>query len=253
MLYICVKREILAAFRHGSGGELVKKILLVDDDTQMLDVMRRHLETCGFSIIYTNNGSEALILARESKPDLIVSDVEMNGLDGFALCKALKYSPETAAIPVILISGVSIKDDDVLSGHIAGCDDYVVKPFALPVLAAKISTVLRRYSVVPVLSVLGIRGQKFELDPASRTVKICGKPVMLTRKEFDLLVLMIEKKGRLLNVPYILETVWGYDIANYNDPSTVQTHFSTLRKKLGPKLASKLVSVTGHGYKFDSD
>ncbi len=226
-----------------------KKILLVEDDRKMLDVMRRYLENRGFSVIFTDNGSEALMLARDSKPDLIVADVGLPGLDGIDLCKAVKCSAETAAIPVIIISGGKTGDADIIAGYDKGADDYLTKPFSFSVLAAKINAVLRRYGAGP--AARKIREQGIELDPAARTMKLGGKPVALTRKEFDLLTLMLEKKGRILGVPYMLETIWGYDMATYDNPHTVETHISSLRKKLGPKLAARLVSVTGHGYKFE--
>ena len=226
-----------------------KKILLVDDDRKMLEVMRRYLENHDFTVIFTDNGSEALILARDSKPDLVVADVELPGLDGFALCKALKTSPETQHTPVIIISGGRTEDDDIVEGYGRGADDYLTKPFAFPVLTAKIDAVLRRFSAVS--GKKKIREPGLEIDPEARTVRIGAKPVPLTRKEFDLLALLLEKENRALSVPYILETVWGYDTANYNDPHTVEVHVYSLRKKLGPALASHIVSVMGHGYKFE--
>jgi len=228
-----------------------KKILLVEDDLKMLDVMRRYLENRGFSVIFTDNGSEALMLARDSNPDLIVADVGLPGLDGFGLCKAIKCSAETAAVPVIIISGGKTEDADIVAGYDKGADDYLTKPFSFSVLAAKINAVLRRYSTGSGPVARKIREQGLELDPIARTMKLGGKPVALTRKEFDLLTLMLEKKGRILGVPYMLETIWGYDMATYDNPHTVETHISSLRKKLGPKLAARLVSVTGHGYKFE--
>jgi DNA-binding response OmpR family regulator len=89
------------------------------------------------------------------------------------------------------------------------------------------------------------------IDPAGRTVEIKRQVINLTRKEFDLLMALITEEGRLLNIPYLLETVWGYDPASYNDPHTVGVHVSSLRKKLGPEIAAHITSVTGHGYKFE--
>ncbi|MCX5792902.1 MAG: response regulator transcription factor [Elusimicrobia bacterium] len=228
-----------------------KKILLVEDDRKMLEVMRRYLENRGFSVVFTDNGSEALMFARDSKPDLIVADVELPGLDGFSLCKAIKCSAETAGTPVIIISGGKTEDSDIVAGYDKGADDYLTKPFSFSVLAAKINAVLRRYGTVSGPAARKIREQGLELDPAARAVKLGGKPVALTRKEFDLLTLLLEKKGRILGVPYMLETVWGYDMATYDNPHTVETHVSSLRKKLGTKFAARLVSVVGHGYKFE--
>ena len=227
------------------------KILLVDDDRKMLDVMRRYLENHDFSVIFTDNGSEALMMARDSRPDLVVADVELPGLDGFALCKALKGSPATAHVPVIIISGGRTEDEDIVAGYDKGADDYLTKPFAFPVLTAKINAVLRRYSAIAGGGAEKIKAEGLEIDPGARTVKVGGKPAVLTRKEFDLLTLLLEKKGRVLGVPYLLETVWGYDMATYDNPHTVETHISSLRKKLGVKLARRIESVTGHGYKFE--
>lgn len=226
-----------------------KKILLVDDDRAMLEVMRRYLENLDFSVIFTDNGSEALMMARDSSPDLVVADVELPGLDGMALCKALKSSPGTSRTPVIIISGGRTDDEDIVEGYDRGADDYLTKPFAYSVLTAKIGAVLRRYGAAAPETF--IKEQGIELDPGARTVKAAGKPVPLTRKEFDLLTLLLEKKGRALGVPYLLETVWGYDMATYDNPHTVETHISSLRKKLGAKLAARIQSVTGHGYKFE--
>lgn len=227
------------------------KILLVDDDRKMLEVMRRYLENHDFSVIFTDNGSEALMMARDSRPDLVVADVELPGLDGFALCKALKGSPATASIPVIIISGGRTEDEDIVAGYDKGADDYLTKPFAFPVLTAKINAVLRRYAASSGGGAEKIKAEGLEIDPGARTVKVGGKPAALTRKEFDLLTLLLEKKGRVLGVPYLLETVWGYDMATYDNPHTVETHISSLRKKLGAKLAKRIESVTGHGYKFE--
>jgi DNA-binding response OmpR family regulator len=226
------------------------KILLVDDDRKMLDVMRRYLENHDFSVIFTDNGSEALMLARDSRPDLVVADVELPGLDGFALCRALKTSPQTARVPVIIISGGRTGTEDIVAGYDRGADDYLTKPFAFPVLTAKINAVLRRYAAVSGGKTF-IKTQGLEIDPGARTVKVNGKPAALTRKEFDLLTLLLEKKGRVLAVPYLLETVWGYDMATYDNPHTIETHISSLRKKLGSKLAKRIENVTGHGYKFE--
>ncbi|HAN05979.1 MAG TPA: DNA-binding response regulator [Elusimicrobia bacterium] len=225
------------------------KILIVEDDPQMLDVIRQYLENHDFRVIFTDNGSEGLIMAKDSKPDLAVLDANLPGLDGFSLCRVLKSSPETAHMPVILISGDRTDDEDIVEGYDRGADDYLAKPFDFQVLTAKINAVLRRYGAGRSSAVL--REKALELDPEGRTAKVGGKPVQLTRKEFDLLTLLLEKKGRVLGVPYLLETVWGYDMATYDKPHTVETHVSSLRRKLGGKLGERIQSVTGHGYKFE--
>ncbi|HAH30984.1 MAG TPA: DNA-binding response regulator [Elusimicrobia bacterium] len=229
---------------------MLKKILLVDDDKVVLDSTRRYLTGRGFQVAHTDNGSEAIILAREFRPDFVITDAEMKGLDGFALCKVIKEIPELAGVPVIIVSGSKIAEEDILAGYNKGADDYILKPVSFPVLLAKMKAVMKRYEAFCSdsckISRLGMI-----INPAARSVTIKDKVIRLTRKEFDLLTALITCEGRALAVPYLLDTVWGYDPASYNDPHTVGVHVSSLRKKLGPEIGAHIVSVTGHGYKFD--
>ncbi len=229
-----------------------RKILVVDDDKAILALVRKYLAGAGYSVVVTDNGSEGLMLVRESRPDLILVDSDMPGLDGHAVCRVLKKEAATQAIPVMIMSGARVADADVLAGFSGGADDYVMKPFSLPVLAARLEAVLRRYKASSAATGSKLKKSGIVLDPSGRTVKVAGKEVALTRKEFDLLAILIEKAGRALSVPYLLETVWGYDLSVYNDPGTVEVHISHLRKKLGPKLAKSITNLTGHGYKFEA-
>lgn len=229
---------------------MFKKILLVDDDSLVLNSTRRFLEDRGFKVSAADNGAEAVALARGSKPDLVITDAQMKGLDGFTLCRAIKETDGFERVPVIIISGSKVSEEDILAGYNRGADDYILKPFSFPVLLAKIKAVLKRYEGVAdkteKISRLGM-----VIDPAGRTVTLAGAVVNLTRKEFDLLMALITEEGRLLSIPYLLETVWGYDPASYNDPHTVGVHVSSLRKKLGAEIGARLTSVTGHGYKLE--
>ncbi|PKM98657.1 MAG: DNA-binding response regulator [Elusimicrobia bacterium HGW-Elusimicrobia-3] len=229
---------------------MFKKILLVDDDSLVLNSTRRFLEDRGFKVSAADNGAEAVALARGSKPDLVITDAQMKGLDGFTLCRAIKETDGFERVPVIIISGSKVSEEDILAGYNRGADDYILKPFSFPVLLAKIKAVLKRYEGVAEktekISKLGM-----VIDPAGRTVTLAGAVVNLTRKEFDLLMALITEEGRLLSIPYLLETVWGYDPASYNDPHTVGVHVSSLRKKLGAEIGARLTSVTGHGYKLE--
>ena len=229
---------------------MAQKILLVDDDAALRKMIRRYLESHSYSVVDTDQGSEALLLAKETRPDLVLTDAEMPGLDGHSLCRVLRQETVTNATPLIIMSGARVKDENILAGFESGADDYLLKPIALPVLEAKIKAVLRRYGNKEE------RGEKLEklgmeLDPLGRALKINGKPVTLTRKEFDLLILLVNKAGRVLSVSFLLENVWGYDAGDYTDPGTVEVHISHLRKKLGPKLGTHIVNVTGYGYKFE--
>jgi DNA-binding response OmpR family regulator len=229
---------------------MTPKILVVDDDASIRAIVKRYLAVNGFSVVITDNGSEGLLLIREAQPDLVLLDVEMPGLDGFAVCRVLKNETASRQIPVIMMSGNMIQEKDLLKGFEGGADDYITKPLSLPVLRARILTVLKRYETATKMDAK-LKKAGIELDPAGRTVKVNGTPVSLTRKEFDLLATLLSKPGRVLSVPYLLETVWGYDPADYNDPGTVEVHISHLKKKLGPKTAKRIVNVLGHGYKFE--
>lgn len=225
------------------------KILVVDDDRAILKMLKQYLTANGVAVVITDNGSEALLLIKDSRPDLILCDSQMPGLDGEALCRAIKREAQTAAIPFVLMSGERMGDKDVVSGLEQGADDYILKPFTMSVVLARLRAVLRRCEAAPASAVAGRTG--IELDAEGRTVKVDGKAVALTGKEFDLLAVLISKSGRLLSVTFLLEAVWGYDPANYNDPSTVEVHVSRLRRKLGPLRARHIVNNPGHGYKFD--
>lgn len=222
----------------------------MDDDAAFRKMIKRYLESRSFSVIETDDGSQALLLAKEVKPDLVLSDAEMPGLDGHTLCRVIKKETSLQSVPVILMSGTMVQDKNILAGLEGGADDYMLKPFSMPVMAAKIQTVLRRYENVS-HAAEKLKKCGMELDPSGRTVKINGKPATLTRKEFDLLTLLVSKPGRVLTTAFLLEAVWGYDLADYNDPGTVEVHISHLRKKLGPKIAPHIVNMKGVGYKFE--
>lgn len=225
------------------------KVLVVDDDPTISRLIKRYLEEHAYSVLVTDNGSDALLLAKEGQPDLVLADVQLPALNGHQLCRILRQETATQSIPLILMSGEKIDEKNVLAGFEGGADDYMAKPFSLPILLARIEAVLRRYQDNASKS-NALKKYGMQLDPAGRTVKINKKPINLTRKEFDLLTLLISKPGRVLSTSYLLETVWGYDLSDYNDPGTVEVHISHLRKKLGSKIAKHIVNVTGNGYKF---
>lgn len=226
-------------------------ILVVDDDEAVLSSVKRFLESKGFGVVSAKDASSAMLIAQEASPHLVLSDSEMPGMDGHKLCRILKRDPRTAHIPVILMSGVWTSEKDQLSGFEGGADDYLHKPFSLSVLLARITAVLRRFAVPSKVKGELLKSCGISLDPEARTVAIAGKAVRLTSKEFDLLMIFMQKPGRVLKPVYLLETVWGYDPTVYNDPHTVEVHVSSLRKKLGPKLGKCLTNVIGHGYKFE--
>ena len=221
----------------------------MDDDPELLGILKKYLENHGLETILASNGAEALAAAPAGKPDIIITDVEMPRMDGFTLCRRIKDNKVLSDIPVIIMTGKKISEADHVAGYGLGADDYVVKPFSYPVLLAKIKAMLRRAA----------RGKKkeavrrtggLEMNLEARTVKLKGKPVKLTSKEFDLLATFSSKPGKLLSLNSLLEAVWGYNTADYNDPHTVEVHVSNLRRKIGT-FGKRIKAVPGHGYKFE--
>ncbi len=221
----------------------------MDDDPELLGILKKYLENHGMETILASNGAEALAAAPAGKPDIIITDVEMPRMDGFTLCRRIKENKVLSDIPVVIMTGKKKSDEDHVAGYGYGADDYVVKPFAYQVLLAKIKAILRRTS----------RGRKkdavvkkdgLEMNLETRTVKLKGKPVKLTSKEFDLLATFSSKPGKLLSLNSLLEAVWGYNTADYNDPHTVEVHVSNLRRKIGA-FGKRIKAVPGHGYKFE--
>lgn len=226
------------------------KILVVDDEDENRKFLKGILESQNFSVVLAQQAGEAFDAAEHSQPDLILSDVAMPGMTGLEFCRRIKANQRTAGIPVILMSGAHKEEKDQAEGIDLGADDYLVKPFNPMLMLAKINGVLRRFSAPEefreVLKEIGLR-----LDVQARTVSSGKRRLALTRKEFDLLTTFLRKRGRVLNHLFLLETVWGYDTTVYNDGHTVETHICTLRRKLGPKLGKRIVSVPGVGYRFE--
>jgi DNA-binding response OmpR family regulator len=226
------------------------KVLVVDDDATLRGVLKRLLETEGHAVVQAGSAAEGLLTAQDSRPDIVLADIEMPGMNGFELCRVLKRDERTRSIPVILLTGAFKDDEDVVTGVSEGADDYLLKPVSGKLLAAKMTAVLRRYDAPKELDSM-LRSGGLALDVAGRTVTVKGKRVALTRKEFDLLTTFLRQPGRVLKFNYLLETVWGYDPATYNDPHTVEVHVSSLRRKLGPETGTKIVNVPTLGYRFE--
>jgi DNA-binding response OmpR family regulator len=227
-------------------------ILVVDDDAALLKMVKTSLERRQYRVITAQDGAAALSMISEHKPDLVLSDAEMPVLDGHALARVLRQEAGGRHTPLILMSGARVEEQNVLAGFESGADDYVMKPFSVPVLVARIEAVMRRYESAADAGGT-LRRQGLELDPEARTAKVKGQKVALTRKEFDLLAQLVGRTGKVVSVPHLLQTVWGYDPDDDIDSATVETHVSSLRRKLGKDLAAHVVNVPGHGYKFEDD
>jgi two-component system alkaline phosphatase synthesis response regulator PhoP len=224
-----------------------EKILVVDDDPEAVELLKEILTAQNFRVISASNADEAVRKAREEKPDFILLDVVLPGLNGFEVCRILKQDRMTHSIPVMMLSGRAMETKDKVNGFEAGVDDYLTKPFEPKELVARINAVLRRYELSEDFEEVIEKGG-ISLDVARATVRVEGKPVNLRPKEFDLLYLLMRKAGHVLNRSYLLESIWGYEY--FGTTRTVDVHIRRLREKLGKEAARKIKTVEGKGYMF---
>jgi two-component system phosphate regulon response regulator PhoB len=226
------------------------KIMVVDDDRDITETTALYLRQAGYSVITCFSGDELLRKIKTSQPDLVLSDVMLGDSSGVELCARIRQDPGTRHIPIILVSGSRISEEDTASALYEGADDYLVKPVSPRVVIAKVCAVLRRVKAPLELSEV-LRRNGLALNVPERTASMDGRQVQLTRKEFDLLTLLLRKERKVLSSKYLLETVWGYELEDYNDTHTVEVHISSLKKKLGRKFASQITNVIGSGYRLD--
>jgi DNA-binding response OmpR family regulator len=225
-------------------------ILLVDDDPLLRRSLALNLEEAGYRVSIAATAEEALILAARDRPDLVLLDIGLPGMDGLA---ALRHFQSRVAVPVILVTARRRELDEVL-GLELGAEDYVTKPFSLDVLLARVRTVLRRAEALPTpvaaephsLAVGDLR-----IDPATHTVAVGHRPVELTPLEFDVLHALALEPGRVLSVDDLLARVWGAEYVG--EPQVVYVHIHWLRHKLGddPDNPRRIVTVRGVGYKLE--
>jgi len=233
-----------------------QSILVVDDEITIREVVRRYLELEGFRVMEAENGMEALELVQTESPDLLVLDVMLPGLDGFAITRKLRNPSDFASlqiqgdIPIILLTART-EEIDRIAGFEVGADDYVVKPFSPRELVSRVKAVLRRSHTGVTGGEAPVTFGSLYLDPRSRSVKIEDSPISLTAKEFDLLWFLVRHPRQVFSRSQLLDQVWGYEF--YGDESTVTVHVRRLREKIEPD-ASKPVyiqTVWGVGYKFE--
>ena len=219
-------------------------VLVVEDEPAQREVLAYNLEAEGFHVTRAETGDEALQLFDEVAPDLVVLDWMLPGVSGIEICRRLKSNPETRSVPVIMLSARS-EEVDRVRGLETGADDYVVKPYSIVELMARVRTQLRRTRPATVGEVLEF--EDIVLDAETHRVTRAGKPVKLGPTEFRLLSAFMEKPGRVWSRNQLLDRVWGRDI--YVDTRTVDVHIGRLRKALS--VAGKgdpLRTVRGAGY-----
>ncbi|GAB3566077.1 response regulator transcription factor [Amycolatopsis endophytica] len=223
------------------------RILVVDDDETVRDVVRRYLEAGGFSVELAGDGVDGLRRFGEREPDLVVLDVMMPGLGGLEVCRRMR---ETSQVPVVLLTALG-EEEDRIAGLRLGADDYVTKPFSPRELALRVSSVLRRARLParePVGSVLVDGGLR--LMPDAHQAVLDGRVLPLTTREFDLLAYFLAHPGTAFSREELLEKVWGW---SFGDQSTVTVHVRRLREKIetDPAKPARIATVWGVGYRYD--
>lgn len=224
-----------------------KKVLVVDDERDIVDLIRYNLSKEGLDVLVAYNGEEALEKA-DSIPDLIMLDLMMPVLDGFETCKRLKADPAKSRIPIVFLTARSSEIDEVL-GLELGADDYIQKPISPRKLVARVKAVLRRAEHAPdeSVEVPVIKVGRLEINRTNYTVRIGKKEVFLPRKEFEILALLAANRGKVFSREMLLNSIWGSDVVVVD--RTVDVHIRKIREKLGEE-ASLIETLKGVGYKF---
>ena len=220
------------------------RVLVVEDDLDIAQLLRHHLVRAGFSVELLHEGREVSAVTRDSSPDVILLDLMLPGLDGFEVCRALRADARTAAVPVIMLTARAEESDRIV-GLELGADDYVTKPFSPNEVVARVRALLRRAQRPATQRVL--RYGPLLLDIERHRVAIDGREVHLTAKEFLLLQYLLEHQGRVLSRDLLLTDVWGYSYTG--GTRTVDVHVRRLREKL-PLLEDALVTIKQFGYKL---
>jgi two-component system, OmpR family, alkaline phosphatase synthesis response regulator PhoP len=235
--------------RPGTGGNRGAKVLVVEDEQDVAEMIRYNLGKEGYDVRLASNGTDALRQVKDARPDVILLDIMVPHLNGWEICRRLKQDRETQAIPVIMVTG-RVEEGDKVLGFEMGADDYVTKPFSPRELVARVRAVSRRGRAGDDTAGQPMRAGDLEIDRQRFEVKMKGRLVELTRKEFDLLAALVRAPGRVFGREELLDLVWGQD--GFVEPRTVDVHVARLRAKFIAARAPEpgIETVRGVGYRF---
>jgi two-component system, OmpR family, alkaline phosphatase synthesis response regulator PhoP len=218
-----------------------KTILVVDDEPKIVEICKDYLQAAGFTVVTAGDGLQGLAQARLHKPDLVVLDLMLPGMDGLDVCRALRRESN---VPIVMLTA-RVEETDKLIGLELGADDYIVKPFSPRELVARVRSVLRRASGVPSSEI--IRAGEVTLDRARYQVSLPDRSIPLTPTEFELLATMMSQPGRIFTRGQLLNAVRGVAFESYE--RAIDSHIRNLRRKLEP--GGYIITVHGVGYKFE--
>ncbi|MDP9383029.1 MAG: response regulator transcription factor [Chloroflexota bacterium] len=224
------------------------KVLIADDDTDLLDILAYSLQREGFEVVAARDGREALAQVAAERPDLVVLDVGMPELDGFEVCRRLRSE---SSIPIIMLTARG-EDENIVLGLELGADDYVTKPYSPRELIARVRALARRSNGM-VNRRDNLNSGPFQIDPDHMEVRRNGEPIRLTRIQFELLRYMMANQGQVLPTEMLMQNVWGYSAAA--DANLVKTHIFHLRQRIedDPSHPRYVVTVPGVGYLFQGE
>jgi two-component system OmpR family response regulator len=228
----------------------MSKILVVEDDPNLLETIKYNLLKEGYEVVVTADGAEALNAARQQKPDLIILDIMLPKIDGYEVCRILRKEMN---IPIIMLTARTDETDRIIGLDI-GADDFMTKPFSIRELLARIRALLRRAKITEPGSTEDLRILKLDdisIDLNRHLVVVREQPLELTAKEYDLLVFLVKNKSYVFSREQLLEKVWGYDFAG--DTRTIDVHVRWLRQKIeiDPANPRHLLTMRGTGYKIE--
>ena len=221
-----------------------KMILIIEDERSIQNVIKAFLEDAGYTVILAGDGLEGVEQFRLHKPNLVLLDLMLPKIDGFAVCEILR---KESRVPIIMLTALD-DDDSQLKGFDALADDYITKPFSMPVVMKRIEAVLRRAEQGSAAPSSVIRYKEITLDTDSLTVLVGALNVSLTAREFDILKLLLENQGRVVSREKLLDSIWGYGYIG--DEKIVNTHIKNIRKKLG---VDYIETIRGAGYKIEKE
>ncbi|KAF5072976.1 MULTISPECIES: winged helix-turn-helix domain-containing protein [Acetobacterium] len=228
----------------------MKKILIIEDELNIYELIKFNLETHGFEVDGVQDGGEAIAKILEVLPDLIILDLMLPGKDGISICREIRANNVISYIPIIMLTAKSEEFDKVLGLEI-GADDYITKPFGVKELCARVKAVLRRTEILLSKEDEAIVVGDLQIDPKAFEVYQNGEKLALTLKEYELLVFLAKHRGQVLTRDQLLDQIWGFDY--YGETRTVDVHIRYLRKKIEEQSEDGkkyIETVRGVGYRF---
>lgn len=223
-----------------------RKILIVDDEPDVADLVAYHLRAKGYQVETVNDPTASIGAARSFLPDLLILDIMMPDLNGMQICRIIRADPRLQQVPIIFLTAKA-EENDRISGFETGCDDYICKPFSTKELVLRVQSILRRVSDEAPAETKHLQAGQIVLDIERHEVTLHGRPVELTATEFKLLRLLMERRGRVQTREHLLINVWNYETEI--ETRTVDTHVRRLREKLGSE-ADWIETIRGVGYRM---